>query len=62
MSYGRKKLMSEEICECGHSKSEHLDFMWVKPEKEGEPTYQRWVAKGLGMCSKCACAEFKKKD
>ena len=54
--------MSEEICECGHSKSEHHDFKWVKPEKEGEPTHQEWVAKGLGMCSKCSCAEFKKKD
>lgn len=54
--------MNEEVCECGHKKSEHRDLMWVKPKKEGERTYQRWVAKGQGLCSKCDCGEFKKKS
>jgi len=57
----KRKLMTVEICECGHSISEHREWSWVKPEEEGGRSYLRWVAKGQGSCSRCDCAEFKKK-
>ncbi len=53
--------MTAEICECGHSKSDHFDFVWIKPEKEGEKINRRWVAKGQGICSECLCEKFKNK-
>ena len=54
--------MADELCACGRTKSEHGEIIWVKPKKEGGKTLQRWVAKGQGMCSRCSCAEFKKKE
>jgi len=54
--------MTEEICACGPPKSKHGEMIWVKSEKEGGKTYQKWVAKGLGMCTRCSCPEFKKKE
>jgi hypothetical protein len=53
--------MTDEICECGHPKSDHLDVVWVKPKEEGGRTYLKRVAKGQGLCSKCSCGEFKEK-
>jgi hypothetical protein len=53
--------LTDQICECGHLKSDHQEMMWIKPEKEGGHSYLRWVLKGQGMCSKCSCAEFKNK-
>jgi len=51
-----------EVCKCGHLKTEHLNIIWVKPEKAGERTLQKWVAKGMGMCSRCSCPKFRKKE
>ena len=55
-------LMTAEICECGHLKSDHFDFVWIKPEKEGEKINRRWVAEGQGICSECDCEKFTKKS
>jgi len=46
-----------EICECGHSRTEHLDIIEHWDKKLNRP-YRQWVAKGLGKCSKCDCKVF----
>ena len=55
------KEMSEEICECGHLRAEHFDFIDCLDKKKNRP-YREYVAKGLGKCSRCSCEEFKKKE
>lgn len=52
--------MSNEICECGHSRLEHFDFI-ERLEKQMNRPYRQWVAKGLGKCRNCNCKEFRKK-
>lgn len=54
--------MAGEICDCGHLKSDHIEYKWIKPSKEAERTYLERLAKGQGMCSKYGCSQFKKRQ
>jgi hypothetical protein len=62
--------MTDEVCACGHLKSEHYDGVseraydwgWAQPIEEGGRTALRWFAKNQGSCSRCKCSEYKTKE
>jgi hypothetical protein len=51
--------MGNEVCKCGHLKSEHLDFI-NRLDKQKNVPYKEYVDMGFGKCKKCDCAYFKK--
>ena len=51
--------LSKDVCKCGHTKSEHLNFI-NRLDTQRNRSYREYVTKGFGKCQKCDCDYFKK--